>query len=70
MPHSPTVGHLIRQLQELDPDLPIRLAVNPDFPFAHFVGSNVIVEGGTAFLADDGQEGYLPREVSNTLAWS
>ncbi|MCX4870864.1 hypothetical protein OHU11_03805 [Streptomyces sp. NBC_00257] len=70
MPQYLTVGHLLRQLQEIDPNLPIRLAVNPDFPFAHYVGAEVVVRDGTAFIADDGQEGYLPTAVSDVLAWA
>ncbi|MDX2624047.1 MULTISPECIES: hypothetical protein [Streptomyces] len=70
MPQYLTVGHLLRQLQGLDPTLPVRLAVNPDFPFAHYVGANVVVRDGTAFIAEDGQEGYLPAGVRDTLAWA
>ncbi|MBV1949153.1 MULTISPECIES: hypothetical protein [unclassified Streptomyces] len=70
MPKYLTVGHLLRQLQELDPSLPIRLAINPDFPFAHYVGTNVVVHNGTAFIADDGQEDYLPAEARDALAWA
>ncbi len=69
MPHYLTVGHLLRQLQELDPSLPIRLAINPDFPFAHYVGIDVVVRDGTAFIADDGQEDYLPVAARDALAW-
>ncbi|MGW1250875.1 hypothetical protein [Streptomyces sp. NPDC002535] len=70
MPQYLTVGHLLRQLQGLDHDLPIRLAVNPDFPFTHYVGTDVVVQDGKAFIADDGQEDYLPTSVSDALAWS
>ncbi|MCX5314747.1 hypothetical protein [Streptomyces sp. NBC_00154] len=70
MPHYLTVGHLLRQLQDLDPKLPIRLAINPDFPFTHYLGAQVFVRDGKAFIADDGQEGYLPVKVSNALAWA
>ncbi|MFI6948224.1 hypothetical protein [Streptomyces sp. NPDC050422] len=69
IPQHLTVGHLLRQLQELDPNLPIRLAINPDFPFAHYVGADVVVRGGKAFIADDGQEDYLPTVVSGALTW-
>ncbi|MFE3860264.1 hypothetical protein ACFXPT_07490 [Streptomyces goshikiensis] len=65
-----TVGHLLRQLQDLDPSLPIRLAVNPDFPFAHYVGAEVVVRDGRAFIADDGQEDYLPAGARDALAWA
>ncbi|NBE51648.1 hypothetical protein [Streptomyces boluensis] len=70
MPQYLTVGHLLRQLQGLDPNLPIRLAINPDFPFAHYVGADVVVRDGTAFIADDGQEDYLPTAVGDALAWA
>jgi len=70
MPHYLTVGHLLSQLQGLDPNLPIRLAINPDFPFTHYVGAEVVVRDGKAFIADDGQEGYLPAEVSDAFAWA
>ncbi|WP_399101277.1 hypothetical protein [Streptomyces sp. 11x1] len=70
LPQHLTVGHLLRQLQNLDPDLPIRLAVNPDWPFAHYLGTDVVVGDGMAFIAEDGQEGYLPASVRNALAWA
>ncbi|MFD7070611.1 hypothetical protein ACFV97_25645 [Streptomyces sp. NPDC059913] len=70
MPQRLTVGHLLRQLQVLDPATPIRLAVNPDFPFAHYVGAEVVVRDGKAFIADDGQEDYLPVVVRDALGWS
>jgi hypothetical protein len=70
VPHYLTVGHLLRQLQDLDPNLPIRLAINPDFPFTHYVGAKVVVQDGKAFIVDDGQEGYLPVAVSDALTWA
>ncbi|MFD9427305.1 MULTISPECIES: hypothetical protein [unclassified Streptomyces] len=70
MPHYLTVGHLLRQLQDLDPNLPIRLAINPDFPFTHYLGVKVVLRDGKAFIAEDGQEGYLPAAVSDALAWA
>ncbi|MFE1764700.1 hypothetical protein ACFW81_10830 [Streptomyces angustmyceticus] len=70
MPLHLTVGHLLRQLQDLDPSLPIRLAINPDFPFAHYVGTEVVVRDGKAFIAEDGQEDYLPTTVSYALVWA
>lgn len=69
MPAHLTVGHLLGQLQDLDPALPIRVAVNPDFPFAHYLGADLVVHDGTAYLADDGQEDYLPWDVTHALAW-
>ncbi len=70
MPAWQTVGHLLHQLNDLDPELPIRLAVNPDFPFTHYLGAKIVVRDGRAFIADDGQEDYLPAAVSNALGWT
>ncbi|MFD7908584.1 hypothetical protein ACFV4G_40875 [Kitasatospora sp. NPDC059747] len=70
MPQYLTVAHLIAQLQNLDPSLRVRIAVNPDFPFSHLLASNVVVHDGLAYLAEDGQEGYLPHPVRDELAWS
>lgn len=69
MPQYLTVGHLLHQLQNIDPGLPIRMAVNPDWPFAHYLGTDVVVQDGIAFIADDGQEGYLPTPVREALTW-
>lgn len=70
LPQCLTVGHLLRQLQELDPNLPVRLAINPDFPFAHFVGAEVVVRDGKAYIADNGQEDYLPVGARDALTWA
>ncbi|MGW2056212.1 hypothetical protein ACWCOZ_20250 [Streptomyces sp. NPDC001840] len=70
MPQYLTVGHLIRQLQTVDPGLPVRLAVNPDWPFTHFIATDVIERDGMVFIAEDGQEGYLPTPVRDALAWT
>ncbi|TQF02028.1 hypothetical protein E6W39_06735 [Kitasatospora acidiphila] len=70
MPQYLTVGHLLTQLQNLDPNLRIRLAVNPDWPFTHLLASTVVVHDGHAYLAEDGQEDYLPTAVRDELAWT
>ncbi|MGQ4488598.1 hypothetical protein ACN6LM_006069 [Streptomyces sp. SAS_281] len=70
MPQYLTVGHLLRQLQELDPNLPVRLAINPDFPFTHLVGTEVVVRDGTAYITDDGQEDYLQVGARDALTWA
>ncbi|MGF1425494.1 hypothetical protein [Kitasatospora sp. LaBMicrA B282] len=70
MPQHLTVAHLIAQLQNLDPTLRVRLAVNPDWPFSHLLAANVVVDNGLVYLAEDGQEGYLPPAVRDELAWA
>jgi hypothetical protein len=70
VPQYLTVGYLLQQLQDLDPNLQIRLAINPDFPFAHFLGASIVISNGVVFIAEDGQEGYLPTGVSDLLSWA
>ncbi|WP_030413290.1 hypothetical protein [Streptomyces sp. NRRL S-1448] len=72
MSHKITVGQLIHQLQTVDPDLPAYLAINPDWPYAHYIGSIVEVLGpnGAVYLAENGQEGVLPPAVRTELSWA
>ncbi|WP_405361883.1 hypothetical protein OG535_29020 [Kitasatospora sp. NBC_00085] len=70
MPQYLTIRDLLAQLQHLDPDLRVRLAVNPDFPFAHYVGTDVVVHDGIAYIGEDGQDGYLPPAVRDHLTWA
>ncbi|MBP0450575.1 hypothetical protein J5Y04_13615 [Kitasatospora sp. RG8] len=70
MPHHLTIGHLLARLQPLDPNLRIRLAVNPDWPFTHLLGASAVEHEGIAYLAEDGQDGYLPTAVRDELAWA
>ncbi|MFD8321408.1 hypothetical protein [Kitasatospora purpeofusca] len=69
MPQCSTVRDLLAQLQGLDPNLQVRLAVNPGWPFAHYVGTDVVVHSGCAYIGEDGQDGYLPPVVRHELAW-
>lgn len=73
MSRTLTVGQLIHQLQTLDPDLPVYLAVNPDWPFAHRVGEIVAPSTGSTsavYIAESGQEDYLPSAVRTQLTWT
>jgi hypothetical protein len=73
LPHTLTVGQLIHQLQTLDPALPVYLAINPDWPFAHRVGEVVATSTGStsaAYIAESGQENYLPPPVCTQLTWA
>ncbi|MEV3853145.1 hypothetical protein AB0J38_02340 [Streptomyces sp. NPDC050095] len=71
---TPTVGQLVHQLQTMDPDLPVYLAVNPDWPFAHRIGS--VIEdrpafgSGAVYIAEDGQQEVLSPNVRTQLNWS
>ncbi|WP_165983981.1 hypothetical protein [Streptomyces sp. YIM 98790] len=75
MPESKdlTVRELIQRLNACNPDAVVRLAVNPFFPFSHFLGEVVegTEDGGGAavFLGEAGQQGYLPLPVAQALTW-
>lgn len=67
-----TVGELIERLSAYDPASDIRLAINPDFPFAHTTGGiTATTESGkqTVFIADSGHQTHLPLAVAQALGW-
>ncbi|MEV4941478.1 hypothetical protein [Streptomyces zaomyceticus] len=71
-----TVRHLIDRLAVLDPDTPVRLAINPFCPMAHRLADVLVAEDpdgqSVAYLAEDPeavQYGYLPRPVAEALTW-
>ncbi|WP_353946488.1 hypothetical protein ABII15_36050 [Streptomyces sp. HUAS MG91] len=74
MPKIITVGQLLHQLQTLDPDLPVYLAVNPDWPYVHRIGrlaeDRQALGNGAVYIAEDGQEDVLPPDVRAQLGWS
>ncbi|WP_328732843.1 hypothetical protein OHT20_31575 [Streptomyces caniferus] len=72
MSHEITVRQLIHQLQTVDPDLPAYLAINPDWPYTHYISRVVEVPGtnGAVYLAENGQQGVLPPEVRTELGWA
>ncbi|MGW2404082.1 hypothetical protein ACWCXK_06090 [Streptomyces sp. NPDC001739] len=73
MDQDTTVAQLIERLSTYNPDAVIRLAIAPDFPFAHYLGA--VIEGRdedgaeAIFLADGGQQYYLPHAVAVALSW-
>ncbi|WP_030253086.1 hypothetical protein [Streptomyces violens] len=72
MPHAVTVGQLLHQLHILDHDLPVYLAINPDWPYAHRIGRVMALTGadrGAVYIAESGQEGVLPPAVRTKLSW-
>jgi len=74
VPHL-TVGQLAETLQgllhhaALDPDTPVHVAINPDFPFAHHLATGLRVDDGVVYLVEDGQHDYLPAPVTAALDW-
>jgi len=67
-----TVGELIERLSTFDPASYVRLAINPDFPFAHGVGDiTASNESGrqTVFIGETGHQEHLPVPVAQALGW-
>jgi hypothetical protein len=72
-----TVGELIAELEQYDPDLPVRVAVQPGHPMENAVGSVAVVDVDESHGAGDvhpvvyigtgDQLGYLPGAVSDAL---
>ncbi|WP_308461204.1 hypothetical protein [Streptomyces sp. Ru73] len=64
---------MLHRLEAVDHDLPVYLAINPDWPYAHRVAEVMIrADGhtGAAYIAEDGQMGALPLDVRTALSWS
>jgi hypothetical protein len=67
-----TVGELIERLSALDPASDVRLAINPDFPFAHTIGDITTSDENRhhrVFIAESGHQQHLPVEVAQALGW-
>lgn len=79
-----TVSDLIFELQQCDPDAPVRLATQPSWPFEQAVGDVVEVdlsdvgddepavepgEGVVVYIGEGGQIRYLPGVVADALGW-
>jgi hypothetical protein len=69
-----TVGDLTDRLAAFDPDVPVRLAINPYFPMAHGVADIVVSTDAqgqpVVFLAETGEQlGYLPPDIAVCLGW-
>lgn len=71
-----TAKDLIEQLQDLDPNTEIRLAIQPNYPFEHEVACEIAVmpedKRGlqVAYLVDAGQIGYLPTKAAIACGWA
>ncbi|WP_412078823.1 hypothetical protein ACLF6K_36060 [Streptomyces xanthophaeus] len=70
---DPTVAEIIEHLSRYAPDTPVRLAVNPEFPFAHALGVIVLGIGHdgrpVVYIGESGQAGFLPALTAQDLGW-
>jgi hypothetical protein len=64
-----TVGELIDALDEFDRDAPVRLAIQPSWPFEHSCGEIAEDDDGTVWIAEGAQIGYLPHLARQALEW-
>ncbi|MFC8570671.1 hypothetical protein ACFUIW_33440 [Streptomyces sp. NPDC057245] len=67
--HEMTVAELIEQLEEMDPEATVRLAIQPTYPFEHSLAKAVQAEDGTCYLAEGEQLGYLGDQASEDIGW-
>lgn len=63
-----TVAELIDVLESLDPDMEVRFASQPSWPFEYSI-SDVCETEEAVYLAEGNQIGYLPGEAAELLGW-
>ncbi len=67
-----TLGTLLELVEGLDHDIPVRLAIQPAWPFEYTVGEPVVVDtedGPVVYLPERTQTGYLGGHVAAELGW-
>lgn len=64
---SYTVEDLTGALEEMDPQAPVMVAVQPSWPFEHSITGVINAQNGTVYLASK-QEGYLPPQKLKKLS--
>jgi hypothetical protein len=63
-----TVEELIEELQCQDPELEVRIAQQPSWPFEYQL-NGVQESGGKLWLVEGDQLGYLDGQVASDLGW-
>lgn len=72
-----TVSDLIRELEQYDPDVEVRLAIQPNYPFEYSISSyncpvaEVMDDNGnyTLYIVQGEQLGYLSQEATEACGW-
>jgi hypothetical protein len=64
-----TVGDLLDALEDIGRSTPIRLAIQPSYPFEHVIGDLILVDNAAVYLSDGGQVDYLRADVRAELGW-
>lgn len=65
------VMELIDALDNMDPEAEVRLAIQPNYPFSHYINrwDPVVEDNDIVYIAEGGQESYLPGSVRGQLGW-
>lgn len=63
-----TVQDLIMELERFDPDMEVRIASQPSWPFEYGIAETAESEG-VIYIAEGGQIGYLPGEAAEAIGW-
>lgn len=73
-----TVGEMLEMLEGLNPDMEVRFASQPNYPFEYDIDNVLVVESENkrtgdseeiVYLEEGRQIGYLPGNVSVELGW-
>ncbi|MFE1612690.1 hypothetical protein CLM85_06970 [Streptomyces albidoflavus] len=64
-----TVGELIEQLEQMDPEATVRLATQPQYPFEYSISRVAEAEDGICWIGQGEQLGYLGEEARDALEW-
>lgn len=63
-----TVQEFINELEGLDPEMEVRFASQPSWPFEYSIKS-ILPVGEIVYLEEGTQLGYLPGEAAEALGW-
>ncbi|MCW2878949.1 MAG: hypothetical protein JWQ95_3049 [Sphaerisporangium sp.] len=63
-----TVGDLIEVLERYDPDLEVRMAIQPRMPLGYTVGP-VAEMDDVVWIGEGGSDGYIPDTAASRLGW-
>lgn len=63
-----TVADLIDALRRFDPQMEVRLAIQPRMPQEHAI-SGIAEVDDIVWIGDGGSRGYAPDEVAERLGW-
>jgi len=63
-----TVQDLIMELEQFDPDMEVRIASQPSWPFEYTI-EETAESDGVIYIAEGRQIGYLPGKAAEAVGW-